>query len=808
MTLLDYAYNYFGILQGDTALINCIVTIVIFLALGFLGARLILTSAAIIIAMWAWGLNETSILVTVMILAILNIPILRRTLITRWIFKFLEVMKFLPTISPTEQTAIESGTVWIDADLFSGKPNFKKIESESYPDLSPEEKAFLDGPVQDLCNKVDDWVVHQNRGFDEAVWTHLKTQKFFGMIIPKKYGGLEFSALGHSAVISKLATCSSPLAITVMVPNSLGPAELLIHYGTQDQKDYYLPRLATGEEIPCFGLTEPLAGSDAGAIQSNGVIFKDKAGNIQLKLNWKKRYITLGAISTVIGLAFKCYDPDNILGKGQDLGITCALIPSNTKGVDIGRRHDPLGVPFYNCPIEGHDVIISTDQIIGGISNIGKGWQMLTESLAAGRGISLPSTSAGGAKYIARVAGDYAFIREQFGLNIGKFEGIEEPLSKIGGLTYAMDAMRVFVCGAIDKGSKPAVVTAIAKYNATESLRHLINHAMDILGGAAISKGPRNLLAHSYYSVPIGITVEGANILTRTLIIFGQGAIRCHPYALEEIQALQSKNITKFDTAFFKHIGHVIRNKIRSILLTLTLGHLASAPKGKLSGYYKKLSWVSANFAFFSDVAMGLYGGNLKRKERLTGRFSDVLSWMFICTAILRRYKKEGESAEHKAIAQWGLEYGLYQINTAFQEIFQNMGGVFKLFSLIHRVIPFGKAPSDSLSAKVAEFLQEESLHRDALTDGIFIPDHDTMGLARYEHAFKSLHAIKPLKERIKSAVKSKIVKKQPLDSLIEETVAKGIISKEEKDLFLRAEQLRYDAILVDDFTEKDYKKN
>ena len=478
---------------------------------------------------------------------------------------------------------------------------------------------------------VNDWDVFVKKGFPEQVWDYLRKEGFFGLIIPKKYGGLAFSATAHSAIVAKLASRSGPLATTVMVPNSLGPAELLMHYGTKEQKDYFLPRLAAGIEMPCFALTEPNAGSDAGGMQADGVVFKGDDGELYLKLNWNKRYITLAAISTVLGLAFKLHDPENLLGKGTTLGITCALVPSNTSGVKLGRRHDPLGVPFYNCPTYGEDVIVPINAIIGGVEGAGNGWRMLMESLAVGRGISLPSQAAGGAKLATRAVGAYALIRKQFGLNIGKFEGIEEPMARIGGYSYLMDAARRYTTGGLDKGAKPAVVTAIMKYQFTEFGREIINDSMDIVGGAGISRGPRNIFANNYIALPIAITVEGANILTRTLMIFGQGAIRCHPYALNEINALTSGDAKAFDQNFWAHIGHVARNKARAFVLSITRGRLASSPvSGASAKYLRKLSWASASFAFYADLALGSYGGALKMKEKIAGCYADILSNMYL----------------------------------------------------------------------------------------------------------------------------------------------------------------------------------
>jgi acyl-CoA dehydrogenase len=740
----------------------------------------------------------------------------RRNLLSAAIMKIMTAMKFLPVISETERTAIEAGTVWVDGELFSGKPDFKKILKESYPDLTAEEQKFMDGPVEELCRMTNDWEVFQRRDLPPEVWEYLKKERFFGLIIPEKYGGLGFSALANSSVVAKVSSRCGPLSTTVMVPNSLGPAELLIHYGTDAQKDHYLPRLARGEEIPCFALTEPNAGSDAGAIESNGVVFKDEKGDLFLKLNWNKRYITLAAISTVLGLAFKLRDPEDLLGKGINPGITCALIPSDTPGVTLGLRHDPLGVPFVNCPTYGRDVIVPVDSIIGGVDGAGKGWRMLMESLAAGRGISLPASSAGGIKSVMRVTGAYAAVRKQFGVPIGRFEGIEEPLARIGGYAYIYEAARKFTCGGLDKGAKPAVVTAIAKYNFTEAMRKAINDGMDILGGAAISRGPRNLLANGYLGVPISITVEGANILTRTLMIFGQGAIRCHPYAFKEIDALTRGDLRQFDEAFWKHLGHVARNKSRAFLLSLTRGRLAGSPvSGPSARYFKKMSWTSASFAFTADIALGSLGGGLKLKEKLTGRFADILSWMYLGTAVLRRFEAEGRQKEDEAFLHWSMQYSFARIQEAFDGIYRHMevpvfGWFFKGPMLWwSRINPIGSMPSDKLGSQVARAMQIPGAHRDRLTDGVYLPDPSDMNepLSVLEHAFRLSVQSESVARKIRDAVKSGRLPKDIPSRLVSKAVEAGVISSEEADLVANTEKARSEAVAVDSFTMEEYKQ-
>ncbi|CAN5355321.1 acyl-CoA dehydrogenase [soil metagenome] len=788
--------------------------IAVLLLLSYTGAPLWLWAIAGLAALTGFGAPVWLIAVYLVLVLIFNMKPLRRTLFSGPIMKLLDALNILPAISETEQTAIDAGTVWMEGELFSGKPNFKKMLDQPYPDLTKKEKEFLDGPVEELCEMVSDWEVYQRKEFDEKTWEFMREKGFFGLIIPEEYGGFGFSANAHSAIVAKLASRCGPLATTVMVPNSLGPAELLMHYGTEQQKNHYLPRLADGREMPCFALTEPNAGSDAGSMQSTGEVFKALDGKLYLKLNWDKRYITLAAISTVIGLAFKLKDPNELLGKGKDLGITCALVPSDKEGVELGKRHDPLGVPFYNCPTRGKDVIVPIDAIIGGKEGAGNGWRMLMESLAVGRGISLPAQSIGGAKMAFRAIGAYAAIRKQFGLNIGRFEGIEEPMARIGGYTYLMEANRGYICGALDQGAKPAVVTAIAKYNFTELGREIINDSMDIVGGAGISLGPRNLFGHSYISTPIAITVEGANILTRTLMIFGQGAIRSHPYALKEINALMAKDVKAFDDAFTKHIGHVVQNKVRAFLLSLTRGRLAVSPvSGSAAKYYRKLAWASASFTFMTDIALGSYGGALKMKEKLAGRYADILSWMMLATATIRRFEAEGRREDDRIFFEWAMQHAFYRIQIAFDEIYSEITvpcmswafrGPVALWSRINRI---GRKPSDTLGHKVAQAMQMRGEQRDRLTDGIFISKSKDEAIGKYEHALKLIEETFPIYKKLYNATKAGEIKKTSVLNQLDSAVGKGIITSEEANSVKETEAARFDAILVDEFTLEEYKK-
>ncbi len=799
--------TFFGVLTQLSPWVSVIGIILIATILGYTGASLwawIVISAVLLAGFGAptWGWIALGV-----IALFFGIKPVRRMLLTTPLVKILAAMKFLPVISETERIAIEAGTIWVDGELFSGKPDFKKLMNEAYPDLNEEEKAFMNGPVEKVCQMTNDWDVFQRRDLPAEVWDYIKKERFMGIIIPKKYDGLGFSASANSAIVAKLSSRSGTLATSVMVPNSLGPAELLLHYGTEEQKNYYLPRLARGEEVPCFALTEPGAGSDAGSMTSNGVVFRGDDGKLYLRLNWKKRYITLAAISTILGLAFKLHDPENLLGKGEFPGITCALIPASTPGVELGHRHDPLGVPFYNCPTEGHEVVVSVDTIIGGPEQAGNGWRMLMESLAVGRGISLPASSTGGTKYAARVVGAYAKVRQQFGLSIGKFEGIEEPLARIGGSAYLLEAARRYTCGGLDSGAKPAVVTAMAKYNFTEILRKSIIDGMDVLGGAAISRGPRNLIANGYIGVPINITVEGANILTRTLMVFGQGAIRCHPYAYKEITALMNKDTKAFDDVFWKHIGHVVRNLFRTVVLSITRGAFAKSPvSGPTAKYYKKLSWASASFALLSDVVMGMYGGNLKRKEKITGRLADIFSWLYLCTTVLRRYEAEGRLKEDLPFVDWSLKTGLSIIQKSFDELYQNIGfplsGPVAMWSRLNVI---SKAPSDEIGGKIAHILQTPGQQRDRVTPDVYLPAAISEAVGRLENAFSLVSQSEPILKKLYKAVKAGRLQKAKPGKMVKQAVEAGVISPEEAELLAKAQAAREDAIQVDSFTLEEY---
>ena len=729
-----------------------------------------------------------------------------------------QIKSIVPPMSDTERDAIEAGSVWWEAELFRGAPDWGKLLHYKIPLLSDEERAFLDGPVEQLCTMIDDWdITHNRMDLPEEMWDFLKQQGFFGMIIPKKYGGLEFSAYGHSCVVMKLSARSISVGVTVMVPNSLGPAELLLHYGSDAQKKYYLPRLADGREIPCFALTGPDAGSDAGSIPDTGVVCKgDFEGKqvLGLRLNWEKRYITLGPVATVLGLAFKVYDPDGLLGNEVELGITCALIPTKTPGIVIGNRHFPMNAAFQTGPNSGKDIFIPMDYLIGGQKNIGKGWGMLVESLSAGRGISLPAVGVAAGKSSVRVTGAYARIRKQFKTSIGKFEGVEEALARIGGLTYMMEAGRLLTVSALDSGEKPSVVTAILKYHNTEKMRQVINDSMDIHGGRGICMGPSNYIARAYQALPVGITVEGANILTRSMIIFGQGAIRCHPYLVKEMDAAMQIDRTAgeqaFDSALVGHIGYFVTNVCRAFVYGISGSHLADSPlPGRIATYYKRLNQMSAAFAVTADLALMILGGAFKRKEKLSGRFADALSYMFYASAVLKKFEDDGRPRQDLPLIEWSAKYSLYQVQIALDEILRNFP--VKWVGVLVRIIlfPLGQSlrqPNDSLSHRVAAMLIKPGAARDRLTQGIFVSDDENDITGCLEDALVKVIAAEPIERRLRAndQVKSDLQNYQQwLDNLLE----LDLVSVEETEILSQAHAATRKVIMVDDFTPQELKK-
>ena len=752
----------------------------------------------------------------VLFAAPLNIPALRRPLIGDHILRVFR--KIMPAMSATEREALEAGTVWWEAELFGGKPRWEKLFTVPKPKLSPEEQAFLDGPVEELCRMLDDWeITHTHRDLPPVVWRFLKENGFFGMIIPKKYRGLEFSAQAHSAVVMKVASRSITAAVTVMVPNSLGPAELLLRYGTDEQKNHYLPRLARGVDVPCFALTSPEAGSDAGAMPDRGVVcrgeFRGKKDVLGIRLTWEKRYITLGPVATILGLAFRLLDPDRLLGDKEDIGITLALIPTDTPGVHIGTRHNPLNVPFQNGPNWGKDVFIPMDWAIGGQTYLGQGWRMLMDCLAAGRSISLPALSTGAGKLASRATGAYARIRKQFKLPIGRFEGIEEALARIAGYTYVMDAARTLTARAVDLGEKPSVASAIVKYHLTEHMRRVVNDAMDVQGGAGICLGPRNFMGRTYQALPISITVEGANILTRALIIYGQGAVRCHPYVLKEMQAVADADRTRasktFDGAIFGHIGFTISNAARALWLGITDGRFVAAPLGgPARRYAQKLTRISSAFAFVSDVAMLSLGGALKRKEKISGRFADVLSFMYLASAVIKRFEDDGRPKEDIPLMRWAAEYCLHEAAKAIVVILKNFPNRFLGWFLGGMVFPTGRryyVPSDAMGHAAAKLLLEPSATRDRLTAGIYVSRDSNDATGRLEAALPKVIAAEPLERKLQAFVDAHPLLTGDIEAQLEAAQKQGILNREEAEAVRTVHALRQEVIAVDDFPAKDF---
>ena len=744
---------------------------------------------------------------------VFNYVPLRRQLLSDRLFTWYK--KLLPAVSQTEQEALEAGTVWWDGELFTGKPDWNKLLAYPKPTLSAEEQAFLDGPVETLCSMVDDWkITHELYDLPPEIWRYIGAQGFLGMIIPKKYGGLEFSARAHSEVVMKLSSRSSATAVTVMVPNSLGPAELLLHYGTDAQKDHYLPRLAKGLEIPCFALTGPEAGSDAGSIPDFGIVCRQdwngQANVLGMRVTWEKRYITLGPVATLLGLAFKLYDPDHFLGDDEDIGITLALIPTNTPGVNIGRRHLPLNGVFQNGPNSGKDVFIPMDWVIGGQARIGQGWRMLMECLAAGRSISLPAQSIAAAKLCARATGAYARIRQQFSTPIGKFEGVEEALARIGGNAYMMDAARTMTAGAVDLGEKPSVPSAIVKYHMTERMRLVINDAMDIHGGKGICLGPNNYLGRAYQLVPVAITVEGANILTRSMIIFGQGAIRGHPFVLRELETSRMADpdqaAEQFDTLLWEHIGFSVSNAARALVLGLTGGRGTTVPGApEVMRYYQQMNRFAAAFALLADIAMLVMGGELKRKEKLSARLGDVLSYLYLSSAALKRYEDDGRHQADLPLLLWSLHDAFFKLQIAMDGVLANFPNRPLAWLMRRLVFPKGltlSAPSDAMGHAVAKLLLEPSESRDRLTRGVYAPRVEGDAIGNLELGLDAAIAAEAVQAKLRAAKKSGLIEARGQQDLAEQALEKGAITMADMALLQRAHVLTRKVIMVDDFPQ------
>lgn len=747
-----------------------------------------------------------------LLLLLFYAPGLRRKFITDPLFN--KVKSTMPPISRTEQEAIDAGTVWWDAELFAGKPDWDKLMSQPKPMLSKAELAFIEGPVEELCEMSDDWEIsHELNDLNPETWQFIKDNGFFGLNASTEYGGHGFSAYGQSCIVQKLSTRSGTAAVTVMVPNSLGPAELLYHYGTQEQKDYYLPRLADGREVPCFGLTNPWAGSDAGGMPDSGIVCKqmvDGKETLGFRVNWEKRYITLGPVATLLGLAFKAYDPDGLLGGDESLGITCVLIPTDTDGVSIGTRHLPLNASFQNGPNWGKDVFVPMDWVIGGQEQVGQGWRMLMESLAAGRGISLPAAGAGAAKVAARTSGAYARVREQFGLEIGKFEGIEEVLARIGGLTYLLDAGRIVMTSALAIGEKPAIMSAIVKQQCTDLSRMVVNDAMDLHGGKAICMGPGNYLARAYQQIPIGITVEGANILTRSLIIFGQGAMRCHPYLLKEVQAVNHEDEEtgreQFDDIMSDHLQYVIGNVLRSVALGISRGRIGGGTSsGLVRTYSRQVDHLSASYAWLADVTLMILGGGLKRREMLSGRFADALSNLYLASSTLKRFRDNGEDQAEEPLAAWACQYSLHQAQQALDGILRNFPVPGLGLILRATVFPSGRymqLPDDRLNQKVAQLLQIPGPVRDRLTEDMFIADEDHEITAQLEQALVLTIESDEIRRRIRKAGLGQTAD-ESYEDWLQKLEADGHIDSDEASLLQRLRNVVAKVISVDDFTQE-----
>ncbi len=767
--------------------------------------------AYLIFGAGGWLLKLPLLLILAGLIA-LNVDDLRVSKITAPLLAIYKRM--LPNMSDTERAAIKAGTVWWDGELFSGAPRWSKLLTTPAPQLTEEEQAFLDGPTEELCRMLDQWeITHELGDMPPEAWQFLKEKGFFAMIIPKRYGGLEFSAYAHSQVLIKIASRSGTACSTVAVPNSLGPAELLLEYGTEEQKDYYLPRLATGEDIPCFALTAPRAGSDATSLTDSGVVCKGKFKGkevIGIRLNWDKRYITLAPVATVLGLAFKLYDPEHLLGdeSKEDYGITCALVPTDLPGIDVGRRHLPINIPFQNGPTMGKDVFVPVDHIIGGAKMAGQGWRMLVENLAVGRSISLPSNSTGGAKAAVAATGAYARIRKQFNMPIGYFEGVQEALARMVGLTYTMEAARTMTAGAVDLGERPSVLSAIVKYHCTEMGRQVANDAMDIHGGKGIMLGPKNYLARGYQIVPVAITVEGANILTRSMIIFGQGAIRCHPWVIKEMRAAgdpdEQAGLLAFDKALFGHIGYTLSNAARSLVLAVTMSRFSEAPSTPgIRRFYQHINRFAASFALLADASMLTLGGSLKRREAISARLGDMLSYMYLASCVLKRYEDQGRPETDLPIVEYACRDLLYSCQDTMHELLRNFPNRVVAFFLRLLVFPIGRtyyAPSDTRAHKVAALVLSHNETRDRLIDGAYLERQPGNVMGMLEHAMEMAVDAEPIEKRIRRAIKEKKIASSTIEQQIDDAEQAEIIGHDEAERLREFTALVFELISVDDF--------
>ncbi len=741
----------------------------------------------------------------------LNVKPVRLNLFSRAIYRVMK--KIMPTISQTEQEALDAGDVWWEAELFSGKPDFSFLQNLPKPTLTDEEQAFLDGPVEEFCGMLDDWqITHVDYDLSAEAWQFAKDNGLFALIIPKQYGGKDFSAYLHSQAVMKIGSRSGSAAVTVMVPNSLGPGKLLMTYGTEEQKDYYLPRLAKGIDIPCFGLTGPDAGSDAGAMPDTGVVcygsYEGKDNVLGIRLNWAKRYITLAPVATILGIAFKLVDPEHLLSEEEDRGITLALIKRETKGVEVGRRHFPANHAFMNGPIRGKDVFVPLDSIIGGVDYVGKGWAMLMECLGDGRAISLPALGTAAGKMASKYTGAYSRIRQQFHTPIGYFEGVEEALTEIAGQTYIMDASRSLVTVALDSGAVPSVISAIVKLQVMERMRDVINHAMDIHGGHGICMGPHNHLCRAYQLTPVGITVEGANILTRTMIIFGQGAMRSHPYLLKEVQAVHNENqkqgVKDFDNAFFAHMGFIVSNVVRSFWLGLSFAKFVKTPGDRdTSHYYQQLVRMSSAFALLADICVGVLGGSLKRREKISGRLADALSNMYVISAVLKHYENQGSQKEDLVLLKWACEDSLFNVQTALKGIMKNLPvpliGALCNFIIFPLTKPYQR-PDDHTGHKVARLTLSSSETLDRLSAGIYNSKNKDNSTGRIAHALQLVLKTDELQHKLRDAYKQGRLQSRDRDAYVE-AKEKNIITDGEYTLLVETDEAIQNAIKVDEFS-------
>jgi len=774
----------------------------------------IATAVVIVAAGWLCGSSVLATAIPFVLLAIVAVPLnlvdFRRKRLSAPLLAIFQ--KVTPKLSDTEQIALDAGTVGFEGELFSGKPNWKQLLAQPKPELSIEEQAFLDGPVERLCAMTNDWqITHELADLSPEIWDFVKKEKFFGMIIPKKYGGLEFSALAQSAVLQKLMGISGSLSSTVGVPNSLGPGELLLHYGTQEQRDYYLPRLADGREIPCFALTGPYAGSDATSIPDYGIVCKGEwngANVIGVRLTFDKRYITLAPVATLFGLAFRMFDPEHILGDKDDIGITLALLPHDTKGLEYGRRHFPLNAAFQNGPVRGKDVFVPLSQLIGGEKMAGQGWRMLVECLSVGRGITLPSNAAGAVKAAAIATGAYARIRKQFGIAIGRFEGVEEALARIGGYSYAISALSKASAAAVDRGEKPAVPSAIAKYHATELGREVAKDIMDVHGGKGVQLGPSNYAGRGWQTSPIAITVEGANIMTRSLMIFGQGAIRCHPYVLREMESLKiadyREKLKAFDSALWGHVGFAVSNAVRSLVLGLTFARIGNVPGDAYTRrYYRKLNRYAAALALVADTSMLVLGGKLKFKEKISARLGDVLSNLYIASAMLKRYEDQGRPVNDRPLLAWAFHDCVRRMQDALDGVLRNFPVRPVAWLLRALVFPFGRRevpPSDRLGRRVAAILCAPGEARDRLAEWVYLTPNENNPVGRMNAILPEVIAAEPVERKFLKAAKGGELAGYDYDAQLADAVAKNVISEAERDLLARVRKATFEFISVDDF--------